>query len=94
MQRTGDVKNHTGIGDLDGGRRGNRRRWSTHMVALVAIALSFMVIPTAGAQDGGSLEVPVSTVVRTAPGVETTLASAEVPTEETIFDQSPLLIEA
>jgi hypothetical protein len=56
------------------------RRRISYLIALAAIGLSFAA-PSVGAQDSGRVEIPVGTVVRTAPGVETLLGAAAVPAD-------------
>ncbi|MEZ5247344.1 MAG: hypothetical protein R2707_19815 [Acidimicrobiales bacterium] len=61
-------------------RVGALRRRVPHFLALMVVVLSFAA-PSVGAQDAGRVEIPVGTVVRTAPGVETLLGVAAVPPE-------------
>ena len=75
----GEVKNDGTAGGLTEGRNRTRRRWPKHAVVLGAIALSLLVISPADAGGAGVVEIPVSTVVRTEPGVQTLLGSASVP---------------
>ena len=56
-----------------------RRRRAVHVVALAAVTLSFVGISNVGAQSPGLVEIPIGTVVRSAPGVATLLGGAPVP---------------
>lgn len=71
------MNEHDGAG---GARSASLPRLTGYLVALVAVALAFAV-PGAGAQDAGRVEIPLGTVVYSAPGVATVLGSAVVPDE-------------
>lgn len=78
-----------GLGALDmmteydgagGPRSASTARLMVSLVALIGVALAF-AIPGAGAQDAGRVEIPLGTVVYSAPGVATVLGAATVPAE-------------
>lgn len=63
-----------------GPRSASTARLMVSLVALIGVALAF-AIPGAGAQDAGRVEIPLGTVVYSAPGVATVLGAATVPAE-------------
>lgn len=77
LQGTGVVQNESESIVTGGHRPRFTTRGLGRLGVIAALALSF-AIPSAGAQDG-RVEIPVGTVVRTAPGVTTVLGIAPVP---------------
>ena len=59
-----------------------KRRFRAHLLAVVGVvAVLVATMGAAGAQPSGIVEIPLGTVIRTDPGVQTLLASVAVPAD-------------